>query len=170
MIAVCFLVVSWTIFRDYDLRVHHAWNGSTGSTAGIAAHRANVSLANLATNGIQLLTAGVAGLLVWPRRDEARWFRWSGWLGLVFAGIFVVLSLVGVLGASLHAAYFQFDPSVAMDGSAAASPHALSPAAWRVSYFIALAVGSFAVAAILAASIGARWLIWAVRSLAAPSR
>jgi hypothetical protein len=155
-----------SILRDYELRTLEAWNGITGTTAGIASHRANQTSASFAATCVEALTAILAIALAIPRRVERAWFRWTGWTMLLVAALLAGAALLGLVGISLHGALASFDPQCPLDGECRRPLHAMRPDDWRATYLGLLAFGALVVSATLAAAVGARWLFWAAFALA----
>ncbi|MDI1479135.1 hypothetical protein [Polyangium sp. y55x31] len=165
VLGAAFGIAAWAIQKDYLLRVAGLWNGVTGSARGISAHASNKAMAEMAVQVMQWST-GVVGLaLLVPRRKEGAFFRWTAWLSLLLAVVFVAASLLGLLGLGVHHAAISLDPTCTIDGPCDHAPKVIPPGDWRLSYLGGLAVAATFIAAIFAGCLGVRWVFWGITRL-----
>ncbi|MRG92243.1 hypothetical protein [Polyangium spumosum] len=165
VLGAAFGLAAWAIQKDYLLRVAGLWNGVKGSPHGLAAHASNKAMAELAVLGMQGSTGAVALALLIPRREESAFFRWTAWLGLLLAVVFLAATALGLFGLAFHGAAVAFDPTCTIDGPCDHAPKAIPPLDWRLHYLGGLAVAATFIAAIFAACFGVRWVSWGVARL-----
>jgi hypothetical protein len=145
------------VFADYELRLHHAWNGVTGTAAGVAAHHRNAERAQAAAIACELLTVLVGAALVIPRRTERTWFKWSGWLALLIGGALAGVAATGLFGMALHQGFVAFDPRCALDGPCHTPPRPMSLQDWRIQHLAGISLAAIAITSTLMLCVGVRW-------------